>query len=183
MHALFFTFGPCKAVLQTSLIGWISSHSVLCPPCSHGLFLSSTKEKRQNYKEEYVYGRNEVQRGSLHLSLHGNRIDFAVPHGALISRCIHKLLLFFQMCRKSKVRFKKLGWKRGRFILGNSRMRDLQGNGGLGSSRWFCSWCQVVNGMERGVLVGWKVSRPVFWKCAYILIPEGTHDSFWKATG
>lgn len=66
MHALFFTFGPCKAVLQKSLIGWISVQSVLCPPCSQGLvfFLSYTfpkgrkKVKTKKKKKKYVYGKN-----------------------------------------------------------------------------------------------------------------------------
>lgn len=71
MHALFFTFKPCKAVPQTSLIGWISVQSLSCALLVHMafLFLSYTKEKRQNYKEEYIYDRNKVQMGCLHLTI------------------------------------------------------------------------------------------------------------------
>lgn len=83
MHALFFTFRPCKAVLQTSLIGCISVQSLSCALLVHMAFLSLsyTKVKRQKYKEEYVYDRNKVQMECLHLILHCNQTGFAVPHG------------------------------------------------------------------------------------------------------
>ena len=76
--------------------------------------------------------------------------------------------LLFRMCCKSKVRFKKLGWNWSGFILGNSTTRDLQRNGELENSLLFCSCCHFANRMKIDVSVGWEVSRPVSWKCAYI---------------
>lgn len=56
--------------------------SVLCPPCSRGLFPSYSDKKGQNYKEKYIYDRNKVQMGCLHLILPYNWTGVAVPHSS-----------------------------------------------------------------------------------------------------
>lgn len=110
--------------------------SVLCH--SHGLFPSYSNQKGQNYKEKYIYERNKVQIGFLHLVHPQNGTGIGVPYSS----------------------FCKL-WFPGAFLIHRARMMVFSASyfGCLASQKWYWNSLDRNEAGSSWVIPEWGICR------------------------